>query len=298
MKNKRFNKLIWALIAVVVISGGVLIFYSEQSEPLEHVGKDPSIVAEKVDSSEVFQNSEIIAIIEKFKGSDNAQNSEIDALIEELKTSEITQDPEIKAKLEMLIGLEDLSKHLKDLEKHGLPPDAVKVRDSTSFRPRSVQYVGDDRAAELGFSRHQVEEFQKIVNYYRQQLDQHIIENSTIEVLGERYHKIKVPIMENSFEVRDAVKQELRLLLGDKKYDEFSKLDEGRLDKYFDLYGENPRTVEVQMIGERPLNDGLIKIKNTIHYKEGYSIWGSGRFTSKGLYHRYVYIDLINSYYN
>ena len=294
MKNKRYNKLIWALIAVGVISGGILIFNSETTDLLEPEKRQPSVVAEKVESSELSKNSELIALIEKFKGSDNEQNSEINALIKELKTTDITQDPEIRAKLEVVKGLHNLLEDFKELEKHGLPPGAVTVGKPRS-QPFRIQYMSDESAAELGLSSPQVAEFQKIFNYYRQRLDQHITDNATIEVLGEKHHRIKVPKMESSSEIRDAVGQELRLLLGDQKYDDFSKLDEGRIHDFFDLYGEYPRTIEIKLIEGDPYGGDWIDIEDITHFTWYSTIWG-GRLNSRQFNSHKVFTDLIASH--
>ena len=266
MKIKTYYKLIWTIFAFGCISGGIIFFNFEKTEPLEFDSerKDPSVVAEKMESSEISQNSEILAEAE-----------------------------------EMLENL-NLFKHLRTVNGEVRPaqPGSVRVIDSTSYSSPWVQYISDKRAAELGLSRHQVAEFQKIFNYYRQRLEQHITENSTIEVLGERHHRIKVPIMETGSEMRDAVSQEIRLLFGMEKYDEFIKLNEGNLDNFFDDYGENPRTVEMQVSGEiGPFGSEIIKYIETTHFKNGVTQQSGGKLIHPRQYYGYqVYIDLIASY--
>ncbi len=284
MKNKKYYKLIWAFIAVGVISGGILIFNSETTDLLEPEGKDQSVVAEKVEITEISQNSEIIAKIEEIK-----------------KISETSQDPDIIAEAEEMLKILDMFKHPRTVSGEILlaPPGSVRVIDSASHISPWVQYISDKRAAELGLSHHQVAEFQKIFNYYRQRLEQHITDNSTIEVLGKRHHRIKVPIMEASSEMRDAVSQELRLLFGREKYDEFTKLNKGNLDNYFDDYGENPRTVEIQVSGEiDPFGGEFIKYIETTYFKNGVTQRSEEKRHSRQYNGYQVYIDLINSYYN
>lgn len=264
MKIKTYYKLIWAIIAVGCISGGILIFNSEKTDPLEPKEKQPSVVTEIVEIPEISQNSEILAEAE-----------------------------------EMLENL-DLFKHPRTVngEIRLAQPGTVKVFDSTSYKSPWVQYISDKQAAELGLSRHQVDEFQKIFNFYRKRLEQHITENSTIEVLGERHHRIKVPIMETGSEMRDAVSQELRVLFGKEKYDEFIKLNEGNLDNFFDDYGENPRTVEIQVPGEiGPFGSEIIKYIETTHFKNGVTQKSGGKLLHSKQDKGYqVYIDLIASY--
>lgn len=285
MKNKRYNKFIWPIIAIAIIGGGVLVFNSEKADPLEQEEKQSIDMAEEVEISDISQNSEIITKITK---------------IEELKRiSEISQDPEIIAEAERILEIVDSFKRLSAIngEIRQAPPGSVTVLDSTSDSSPWVQYISDKRAAELGISRHQVTEFQKIFNYYRQRLGQHITDNSTIEVLGERHHRIKVPIMETNSEIRNAVSQELRLLFGREKYDEFTKLNDGNLDNFFYDYWENPRTVEIQVPGEIDRFGGeIIKYIETTHFKNGVTQRSGGKLHSRQYEGYQAYIDLIASY--
>lgn len=268
MKNKTNTKFFWTLVAVGAIGGGIIIFNFENTDSLVPEGMDlPLSVANKTVESQEIQ--------------------------------EILKDPEIIAKIEEFKESLDLLKHLRTEsgEIRPAPPSSVKVINNASYQPPNVRYVSEETAAELGLSSHQVDEFQKVVNYYRQQMDQHIIDNSTIEVLGDKHHKISIPIMENGSEIRDAVSQELHLLFGNDKFDEFQKINRGRLDKFFHNFGEYPRTVEIQATEERgPFGDELIKFRDTTHLKSGNSVWGDGRFSSNNNFHRKVYTDLIASY--
>ena len=269
MKSIKYNKLILTLMAVGGLICGVLVFNLEKTEPLEFDSerKDPSVVAEKMESSEISQDSKINATIEEIKG-----NFDLFKFIR-------NEDGEIRP----------------------APPSSVTVIENAPLQPPvRVQYLSDEMAAELELSHHQVIEFQKIINYYRQRLDRHITDNSTVEVLGDKHHKIKVPILEDGFEIREAASQELQLLLGRDKYDNFSKLDDGKLDKFFDLYGEYPRTIEVRVIEGGPFGGDLKEFKITTQNMNinGYAgNWTRhSRLHSKQYNKHKVYTDLVASY--
>ena len=141
----------------------------------------------------------------------------------------------------------------------------ITVRTGPRRPSKHITYVDEVLADEIGLDQHEIPEVERIIDYYKIELDQINLNNATVSTLGDNKFVIEIPeTREQGAEVRNKLIKEILTVIGKEKFIKF--LEHNRnLVEYFKNFGQSARTLEFEITTDtyRDYSNGEIK---TVEY--------------------------------
>ena len=112
--------------------------------------------------------------------------------------------------------------------------------------PKWEIYVNQKMADEIGLDQHEKAEVERIIDYYKREMDQITLNNATVSTLSDNKFVIKISkVEEQGREVSNLLFNEMLTAIGGEKFNRFMELDKNKLSSHFRGFGQSARTLEI-----------------------------------------------------
>ncbi len=138
-----------------------------------------------------------------------------------------------------------------------------KVKSKVGGLPRWKIYVDEEMANEIGLDRREKAEVERIIDYYKKEMDQINLNNATVSTLSDNKFVIKIAKAgKQGIEVSNILREEILIAIGEEKFNRLMEFDKNKLSGYFRYFGQSPRTLEIEVKKSSSILGEVVEIKD------------------------------------